>query len=640
MRLRSLLASASLLATTLTGAVAASPAQAAVDDPAVARSLAAEVESGRKVRAIIELRNGTSLAAVADAAEQASATTKVIDRTSSKEFLVASLDQATLDQLKTDDRIKAIYKDELSAASLDVSTKLIGSDRANKTGWTGKGATVAIIDTGIDRDHPFFAGRIVNEACFSTVDSDPAVQAVSLCPNGQPVQTGSGAADAETPACVVQGTNRCAHGSHVAGIAAGKKTGNAPSNGVAPAAGILPIQVFTRFNGPICGEMGVSAPCFLSYTSDQKLALQYVDSVHAGYKIVAANLSLGGGPKQTKHCDSDPSYGALRPEIVWLQQFGVATVVASGNNSFADGVSSPACISRAIAVGATDDADAVASFGNRGTLLDFFAPGMGIDSSVPNNRYDPRNGTSMSAPHVTGALALMRQAYPNVPMDKLVEKLQTTGKGITYTSAGASVTTKRIDVGKAVPYVADPTPPPPPTATPTATSTPSGTPTPSPTATPTPSTGPTDPGTDFEPAPVPTPDYCERGKGAKPRSAKAWAKEMLRGKGSLTDQRLSCYIAIAQNGSKVFPELADATTLAKAYKILGFRGKAAKALLDRELLAAWLNYAHGVHNGSAKVHGKTTLKQAIVAAERHRTGKATSLQLKKAAVFLYRHVNK
>jgi subtilisin family serine protease len=157
-----------MLATTMTGALAAaSPAQAAADDPAVAKSLAAEVKSGHKVRAIIEIKGGESLAAVADTTEKASKETKVIDRTSSKEFLVASLDQATLNELKTDDRIKSIYEDELSAPSLDVSTKLIGSDWANKTGWTGKGSTVAIVDTGIDRDHPFFAGRIVNEACFS-----------------------------------------------------------------------------------------------------------------------------------------------------------------------------------------------------------------------------------------------------------------------------------------------------------------------------------------------------------------------------------------------------------------------------------------------------------------------------------------
>jgi subtilisin family serine protease len=647
-RLRSLLASACVLATTMTGVLAVgSPAQAATGDPAVADSLAAEVKAGEKVRAIIDLKPGQSVAAVADKAEDASSKTKVVDETSSKEFLVATVDKKTLDALKTDDRIASIYKDELSKATLDVSTKLIGSDKANKAGWTGKGSTVAIIDTGIDRDHPFFTGRIVGEACFSTVDPDPVYQAESLCPNGLPVQTGPGAADAETAKCLVGGSNKCFHGTHVAGIAAGKKTGSAPSNGVAPEAGILPIQVFTRFNGSICQELGTTAPCFLSFTSDQKLALQYLGTVHAGHKVVSANMSLGGGPKQTTNCDNDPDYGALRPEIAGLLQSGVTTVVASGNNGFADGVSSPACISEALAVGATDDSDAPAAFGNRGKLLDLFAPGVNIISSEPDDAYGPRNGTSMAAPHVAGALALMRQGYPSWSADKLAQRLQSTGKAITYASGGAQVTTKRIDVSEALPYNPDQSPSPTPTATPTATptGTPTATPTGTPTATttPTPSTSPTHTHTGGPVVNVdlvPVPDDCARGNGTKPLSAKSWAKEMPRSTGSLSDKTLLCYLTLAQNGSKVFPELTDATTLAKAYKVLNTKSKSAKALLDRELLAAWLNYAHGVYNGSAKVHGKTTLNKAIAAAEKHRTGKSTSAQVKKAAVFLYKHVNK
>ncbi|MFI7454913.1 hypothetical protein ACIBQX_46100 [Nonomuraea sp. NPDC049714] len=123
-------------------------------------------------------------------------------------------------------------------------------------------------------------------------------------------------------------------------------------------------------------------------------------------------------------------------------------------------------------------------------------------------------------------------------------------------------------------------------------------------------------------------------------SAKQWAAEMHRKKGSLSDKTLLCYLSLAQNGSKVFPELTDAGSLGKAYKVLAPKSKTAKALLDRELLAAWLNYTHGVYNGSAKVHGSTTLKQAVGTAEKHRTKNGTSAQLKKVAVYLYRHVNK
>ncbi|MGP3962636.1 S8 family peptidase [Nonomuraea sp. 3N208] len=654
MRLRSLLAGACVLAMTTTAMLAVgAPAQASAGDPEVASSLTADVKSGDKVRAIIEVKSGESVSAVAKTTEDASSATKVVDKTSSNEFLVATMDKKTLDTLKTDDRIDSIYEDKLSRPSLDVSTRLIGSDKANEAGWTGQGFTVAVLDTGIDRDHPFFTGRIVTEACFSTTYPDPDYQSESLCPNGLPSQTGAGAADAETAKCIVGGTNECYHGTHVAGIAAGKKAGNAPSNGVAPGAGILPIQVFSRFNGPICEANRLDTPCFLTFTSDQKRALQYLESVHSTHKVVAANMSLGGGPKHTRHCDNDPAYGSLAPEVASLLQSGVTTVIAAGNESHEDGVSSPACLSKALTVGATDDGDAPAAFGNRGALLDLFAPGVGINSSVPNNTYGPLNGTSMAAPHVAGALALMRQAYPNMSAQALAQKLETTGKAIRYDSGNAQVTTKRIDLADALPPkpttspTATPTTSPTgtPTATPTVTPTVTATPTPTPTKTHTPSPtpththtgGPEDPGVDSNPMPVP--DNCTRGKGTKPLSAKAWAKEMLKNKGSLSDKALLCYLTLAQNGSKIFPELTDATTMAKAYKVLGAKSKAAKALLDRELLAAWLNYAHGVYNGSAKVHGKTTLSKAVAAAERHRAGKSTAA-MKKAAVYLYKHVNK
>ncbi|MDP4506149.1 S8 family peptidase [Nonomuraea turcica] len=639
------------MTTTALLAVAA-PAQASAGDPEVAKSVTADVKSGEKVRAIIELKPGESVAKVAEKTEAASSETRVVDKTMSDEFLVATLDASTLNTIKTDDRIAAIYEDRLSKPTLAQSTALIGSDKANEAGWTGAGSTIAILDTGIDRDHPFFTGRIVDEACFSASTTDTYYKARSLCPNGLPLQVGAGAANTEIPQCMASGQNECAHGTHVAGIAAGKKTGSAPANGVAPEAGILPIQVFVRFDGPVCQEeLDTTAPCFASFDSLQKAALQYVESVRAQHKVVAVNMSLGGGPKHTTHCDNDPAYGTLAPEVASLLGAGVTTVIASGNEYHEDGVASPACLSKALTVGATDDNDSPAGFGNRGPLLDLFAPGVNIISSVPDNTYGSAGGTSMAAPHVAGALALMRQAYPNLSAGELAAKLQTTGRSITYESGNSQVTTKRINLTDALPPKATQSPTATPTTSPTATASPTATPTATPTTTPTTTKSPTpsptpththtggpgDPGVNIDLVPVP--DNCTRGKGTKPLSAKTWAKEMLKNKGSLSDKTLVCYLTLAQNGSKIFPELTDATTLAKAYKVLGTKSKAAKALLDRELLAAWLNYAHGVYNGSAKVHGKTTLSKAVAAAERHRTGKSTAA-MKKAAVYLYKHVNK
>ena len=179
--------------------------------------------------------------------------------------------------------------------------------------------------------------------------------------------------------------------------------------GVAPGANIIAMQVFTRFNGAdVCGTG--QAPCVASYQSDQMAALDELaalDSAHPSWNIVAANLSLGGG-SNTVACDTD----ARKQGVDTLLAQGVATVIAAGNDGFGAKVSTPGCISSAVTVGATNDSDTVASYSNRGALLDVFAPGSSITSSVPDDGWATYNGTSMATPHVVGALALMRQHTP------------------------------------------------------------------------------------------------------------------------------------------------------------------------------------------------------------------------------------
>ncbi|MEU6784564.1 S8 family serine peptidase [Nonomuraea angiospora] len=448
MRLRTLLAGAAALAATVAGLCTGPALHADSGDPIISPSLAAEVEAKSRVRSIIQLKPGQSVEAVARDIEKASEGSRVLESAQSPHFFVAEVDGPTLAKLKKDNRVQSVYKDELRSPTLDVSTALIHSNRANQAGWTGRGTTVAVLDTGIDRDHPFFTGRIVDEACFSS--SDASDGAVSLCPNNQPSQTGPGAADAETAQCVIRGANACSHGTHVAGIAAGRLATGAPSNGVAPEAGILPIQIFSRVDNPMtCLIGGVSAPCFLSYTSDQKLALEYIARVAKTHNIASVNMSLGGGGPYAQACDTDASAAAVKPEFDTLVGLGVAPVVAAGNNSFPNGVATPACISTAVTVGATDDSDALAAFTNRGPLLDLFAPGVNINSSVPNNTYAEKSGTSMAAPHVAGMFALMKQAYPAFTVAQSLQRLQETGSPIRYDAAGTSVTTTRIDAERA-----------------------------------------------------------------------------------------------------------------------------------------------------------------------------------------------
>ncbi|MDA0635315.1 S8 family serine peptidase [Nonomuraea sp. MCN248] len=410
--------------------------------PKVGRGLAARVRAERRVRSIVELRPGHPMSGVVTDVERVSPGSRVLETPASAGFLVAEVDAAALAELRKDRRVRAVYADRLSVPFLAESTRVIGSDVANAAGWTGRGATVAVLDLGVDGDHPFLRGRIVDQACFST--TDPSIGAVSLCPNGRDTQTGPGAASSSIRRCMAGGVNECGHGTHVAGIAAGRFARGAPANGVAPGASILPVQVFSRLDSPAgCAQVGARTPCFVSYTSDQKLALQYVARVARTRNVASVNMSFGGSGPYERHCDADPEAAALKGEFDALVGLRVAPVVAAGNGARA-GVTAPACVSSAVAVGATDDADRIAAFSNRGPLLDLFAPGVAITSSVPDDTYGTMSGTSMSAPHVAGAFAVMRQAYPGLDTARTLRRLQETGRPV---PGGGSV--RRLDVGRA-----------------------------------------------------------------------------------------------------------------------------------------------------------------------------------------------
>ncbi|MEU5219149.1 S8 family serine peptidase [Streptomyces sp. NPDC020807] len=347
---------------------------------------------------------------------------------------------AGLQELNAKAGVVRVTEDVPSPPSLNESTVKIGSDKTAAAGKTGAGTAVAVLDTGVATHHPFLGNRVTTEACFSV--NDDTYNATSLCPNGANVQEGAGSADADAGPCATLGT-ACSHGTHVAGIVAGNGTGitGSPTRGVAPGAQIIALQVFSKVdNEEYCGAG--NAPCVLSFTSSQIKALEKVQALkRAGTNVVAANMSLGAG-RYTAACAADPR----KPVIDSLLSEGVATVVAAGNSGFTDAVAAPGCVSSAITVGSTTDDDQLSSFSNRGPLLDVLAPGTSIVSSVPGGAYGSKNGTSMAAPHVAGALAVLRQAHPTKTVAELETLLKSSGTPITYTGA----TTPRIDVNAAV----------------------------------------------------------------------------------------------------------------------------------------------------------------------------------------------
>ena len=332
------------------------------------------------------------------------------------------------------------------SSMLDQSTVVIGADNAWSQGITGEGWAVAILDTGVDSDHPFLDGKVVAEACYSTTSAGNS--STTVCPNNDETQTGAGAG-AECSSSI----SGCFHGTHVAGIAAGSNTGSSgPDYGVARDADLIAIQVFSEFTGTICTNSGYSSPCVLTYSSDQILGLEYVFSLRNTYNIAAANMSLGGN-HHTSTCDSD----SRKSIIDNLITADIATVIASGNNGYSNATGSPACISTAVTVGSTTKSDGVSSFSNVAPHMDLFAPGSAIQSATPGTGYVTSNGTSMAAPHVAGAWALMREGFPTESVSELLTRLENTGVAISAGSPAADYPRIQVDeaLGLGPPPLAD-----------------------------------------------------------------------------------------------------------------------------------------------------------------------------------------
>jgi subtilisin family serine protease len=338
-------------------------------------------------------------------------------------------------------------------------------DDANNARFKGRSEdgttqTIAIVDSGVQSGHPWFqAGKVVEEACFAALH-DSADTTQGACPNRTARQGGQGAA----APCDYH--LHCFHGTHVAGIAAGKW-------GVAPEATVIAVQVFH----PLSQEkISVNATDIID-------ALAHLASLTQRYNIAAVNFSLGGG-QFNQSCDAaDANWAAVRAGVQVLVDRGVAVVAATGNDGFEEAIAIPACLSNVISVGNTtlgcaflDEyagacpagalEDKVWHESNSASFISLLAPGTHICSSstmgiagveLPPERKCPQDettwqvgGTSQAAPHVAGAIALLKQYAAENRKDArvatLLGALQSSGVAV----SGKGETKTRIDVWAAI----------------------------------------------------------------------------------------------------------------------------------------------------------------------------------------------
>lgn len=208
------------------------------------------------------------------------------------------------------------------------------------------GQEIAIIDSGVDYNHPDLNDKTILGYDFVDNDNDPM--------------------------------DLNDHGTHVAGTAAAETDNGIGVAGMAPNTQILAVRAL---NAQGSGSL-----------NDIADAIRY--SADAGAEVI--NLSLG--------CNCDTQ--TLEDAVDYAWNNGAVIIAAAGN----DGTSTtfePASYANAIAVGAVDSSNNVASFSNYGTWVDVTAPGVSIASTMPNNGYAYMSGTSMASPHVAGLAGLL-----------------------------------------------------------------------------------------------------------------------------------------------------------------------------------------------------------------------------------------
>ncbi len=342
-------------------------------------------------------------------------------------ILAGTVTPAAVRALMWTGRVRRIGLDETVHAVLSESALIVGAPAVHTLGFTGKGIVVAVLDSGIDTDHPDLSDNL-------------ALGAYHFLGGGSSV--GVGAEDDN------------GHGTKVSGVIT--SGGVVAPSGIAPDTDILAIKVLDQ-NGS-------------GYTSDQVAALNYVVVNRATWPGLAAiNMSLGTNKMYTQYpCDqADTATQALAVAIDAARAAGISVFAAAGNGASVNSMPAPACIRNALSVGATYDkaytrvtwssctdispaVDQIVCITDRMSGgLDLLAPGALLElSAMGGGKAANQGGTSFACPHAAAAAALLRQAIPCLTPDQMEAALEASGTPIH--DAALNVYHPRLDIETAL----------------------------------------------------------------------------------------------------------------------------------------------------------------------------------------------
>lgn len=256
---------------------------------------------------------------------------------------------------------------------------------------------VAVIDTGIDLDHPELAPLLV-----------PGMDMVDLGINPTPPPGFRFEGDFQGRDSVPQ--DEVGHGTHVAGTIACLSNNGVGVAGVTWNCRIMPVRVLARIaNIANPGDVrGVGS------AADIAAGIRW--AVDNGARILSLSL---GGPTDTQ---------VERDAIAYAIAHGAVVVAAMGNGGPNATASYPGAYPDVVAVGAIDQTDHLATFSQVGPHIDLVGPGVGILSTVWDNGYATMSGTSMATPHVSGVAALVLSCNSNLTGPQVADILRQTAR--------------------------------------------------------------------------------------------------------------------------------------------------------------------------------------------------------------------